>query len=66
MQRIRPAYQQVAEQLRGLIVQGELFPGTKLPTEVELSGAFGVSRSTVSSTASRALTALARSLEVEA
>jgi len=45
--RIQPAYQQVADQLRQLIVSGTLSPGDRLPVEGELSSAFGVSRSTV-------------------
>jgi len=45
--RIQPAYQQVADQLRQLIVSGTLSPGDRLPVEGEMSSAFGVSRSTV-------------------
>lgn len=45
--RIRPAYEQVAEQLRGMIAQGKLAPGDRLPVEAELAAAFGVGRSTV-------------------
>lgn len=45
--RIRPAYQQVADQLRELIVGGSLAPGDRLPVEADLSSGFGVSRSTV-------------------
>lgn len=45
--RIRPAYDQVAEQLRELIVQGALAPGDRLPVEAEMAAAFGVSRSTM-------------------
>ena len=45
--RLQPAYQQVADQLRSLIVQGELVSGDRLPPEGELGGSFGVSRSTV-------------------
>ena len=47
VRKVRPAYHQVAEQLRGLILTGELAPGARLPTEPELSAMFGVSRSTV-------------------
>lgn len=47
VQRIEPAYRQVASQLRGLILDGELSPGERLPNETELSGMFGVSRSTI-------------------
>lgn len=45
--RIKPAYQQVADQVRGIIVSGELAPGDRLPVEGQLAAAFGVSRSTV-------------------
>lgn len=45
--RIRPAYQQVADQLRELIVSGALSPGDQLPVEAELLSVFGVSRSTI-------------------
>jgi GntR family transcriptional repressor for pyruvate dehydrogenase complex len=45
--RIRPAYEQVAQQLRDLIVQGSLPPGTRLPIENDLAAAFGVSRGTI-------------------
>ncbi|WP_165777700.1 FadR/GntR family transcriptional regulator [Amycolatopsis antarctica] len=45
--RVRSAYQQVADQLRQLIITGKLTPGDRLPSEAELGQAFGVSRSTV-------------------
>ncbi len=45
--RLRPAYQQVGDQLRALIIQGELVSGDRLPPEGELGASFGVSRSTV-------------------
>lgn len=45
--RVRPAYQQVADQLLELILSGSLSSGDKLPSETDLSGVFGVSRSTV-------------------
>lgn len=45
--KIKPAYQQVADQLRALIISGDLGPGDKLPVESQLSTTFGVSRSTV-------------------
>ena len=45
--RVRPAYQQVADQLRDRILDGSLTSGDRLPTEIELSEIFGVSRSTV-------------------
>jgi GntR family transcriptional regulator, transcriptional repressor for pyruvate dehydrogenase complex len=47
VQRIQPAYRQVADQLRSLILSGELQPGSRLPNETDLSNLFGVSRSTV-------------------
>lgn len=47
VRRVRPAYQQVADQLLELILSGSLSSGDKLPSEAELSGVFGVSRSTV-------------------
>lgn len=47
LQPIRLAFQQVADQLRELIIQGELPPGARLPSEAELGAQFGVSRSTV-------------------
>lgn len=45
--RIRPAYDQVAGQLKLLIVNGSLAPGERLPAEPSLAAAFGVSRNTV-------------------
>lgn len=45
--RIRPAYLQVAHQLREKILAGELQPGDRLPVELDLAEMFGVSRSTV-------------------
>lgn len=45
--RLQPAYQQVADQLRSLIIEGELASGDRLPPEGELGASFGVSRSTV-------------------
>lgn len=45
--RIEPAYQQVATQLRALILDGRLEPGSRLPTEDKLCTNFGVSRNTV-------------------
>lgn len=47
VKRIQPAYQQVADQLRDLILRGSLTPGERLPTEPDLSSTFGVSRSTI-------------------
>lgn len=45
--RLRPAYQQVADQLRELILGGSLSPGDRLPNEADLCASFGVSRSTI-------------------
>jgi DNA-binding FadR family transcriptional regulator len=47
VKKVLPAYQQVANQLRFLILEGQLAPGDRLPNEVDLSAHFGVSRSTV-------------------
>lgn len=47
VRRVAPAYQQVAEQLRELILGGSLKPGDRLPSETRLTEMFGVSRSTV-------------------
>jgi GntR family transcriptional regulator, transcriptional repressor for pyruvate dehydrogenase complex len=47
VQRIRKAYEQVADQLLALITSGQLAPGTRLPSEAELATQFGVSRTTV-------------------
>jgi DNA-binding FadR family transcriptional regulator len=43
----RPAYEQVAAQLREAILEGVLAPGSDLPAERELCEQFGVSRTTV-------------------
>lgn len=45
--RIRPAYDQIAGQLKLLILNGSLAPGERLPVESSLAAAFGVSRNTV-------------------
>lgn len=45
--RVRPAYQQVADQLMVRILDGSLAAGDRLPVEGDLAGVFGVSRSTV-------------------
>ncbi|MEV0593489.1 FadR/GntR family transcriptional regulator [Nonomuraea cavernae] len=55
MSKLRPAYQQVADQLRTLILDGSLAPGNRLPNEVNLATNFGTSRTTVRE-ALRALT----------
>jgi DNA-binding FadR family transcriptional regulator len=43
----RPAYLQVAEQLREAILAGTLAPGAVLPSERELTDQFGVARTTI-------------------
>ena len=45
--RVRPAYEQVANQLQDLIVKGTLTVGERLPAEGEMATQFGVSRSTI-------------------
>jgi DNA-binding FadR family transcriptional regulator len=47
VERVKPAYVQVAGQLQDLIVRGRLTAGQRLPVEAELSTMFGVSRSTI-------------------
>jgi len=47
VKRVQPAYRQVAEQLRGQILAGELTPGSRLPSETDLATLFVVSRSTI-------------------
>lgn len=47
VQRVRPAYRQVADELRSQIMRGILEPGARLPAEAQLTRMFGVSRSTV-------------------
>lgn len=47
IQRVRKAYEQVYDQLRELIVNGELARGERLPNEAVLAREFGVSRGTV-------------------
>ncbi|HZT95039.1 MAG TPA: FCD domain-containing protein [Gaiellaceae bacterium] len=47
---VRPvahAYEQIADQLRAMIVTGRLADGERLPSEATLAGAFSVSRATV-------------------
>lgn len=47
VRRVRKAYEQVADQLRELIMSGELAPGERLPNEALLAREFGVSRATI-------------------
>ncbi|MFI7063890.1 PLP-dependent aminotransferase family protein [Kribbella sp. NPDC050124] len=44
-----PAYRLLAERLRLLIADGRIMPGSRLPSERELTDALGVSRTTVAS-----------------
>jgi GntR family transcriptional repressor for pyruvate dehydrogenase complex len=44
---IRPAYRQIADDLRARVVDGRLTPGSRLPNELELAAQVGVSRATV-------------------
>ena len=46
VRRVRKAYEQVADQLRELIMNGQLARGERLPTEAALAREFGVSRTT--------------------
>jgi GntR family transcriptional repressor for pyruvate dehydrogenase complex len=45
--RVQRAYEQVADQLRELIVTGQIALGERLPTEMALAQQFGVSRPTI-------------------
>jgi DNA-binding FadR family transcriptional regulator len=47
VRRVRKAYEQVADQLRELIMSGGLVPGQRLPNEAALAAQFGVSRPTI-------------------
>jgi DNA-binding FadR family transcriptional regulator len=47
IRRVRKAYEQVADQLRDLIMSGQLERGDRLPNETILARQFGVSRGTV-------------------
>ena len=47
VQRVRKAHEQVTDQLRALIVSGQLRVGQRLPSETVLAQEFGVSRATV-------------------
>jgi GntR family transcriptional repressor for pyruvate dehydrogenase complex len=47
VQRVRRAYEQVADQLRDLILTGTISEGARLPGEGELAVHFGVSRTTI-------------------
>jgi DNA-binding FadR family transcriptional regulator len=43
---VRPAYEQVADQLRAFVIRGDLRPGHRLPSEAKLAALFGVGRTT--------------------
>ncbi len=45
--KVTPAYQLISGVVEKRILNGELAPGTQLPTETELAAQFGVNRSTV-------------------
>jgi hypothetical protein len=45
--RVRKAYEQVGDQLRELILAGELAAGQRLPNEALLAHEFGVSRAAI-------------------
>lgn len=47
LRRVRKSYEQVADQLRELIVAGQLLREERLPNETQLAQEFGVSRATV-------------------
>lgn len=47
VRRVRKAYEQVGDQLRELILSGQMSPGERLPSETALAREFGVSRATV-------------------
>ncbi len=47
VRRIQSSYLQVAEQVRDLILRGDLVAGQRLPSEAEMAPLFGVSRSTI-------------------
>lgn len=46
VRKLRPAYHQIADQIRELIMRGGILPGEQLPSEAQLSSNFGVSRNT--------------------
>jgi DNA-binding FadR family transcriptional regulator len=47
VKRVQKAFEQVYEQLRGMILSGRLAAGQRLPPEAQLATQFGVSRSTI-------------------
>jgi DNA-binding FadR family transcriptional regulator len=46
VRKVQPAYKQISDQLRDLIMLGRLKPGEQLPSESQLATNFGVSRNT--------------------
>lgn len=42
-----PLYVQIAENIKGKIAGREILPGSRIPTEAELSKSYGVSRITI-------------------
>jgi GntR family transcriptional repressor for pyruvate dehydrogenase complex len=46
----RSAAEQIAEQIRMAILRGQLEPGARLPSELDLAGDYGVSRGTIRET----------------
>ena len=47
LEQIRPAYEQVAAQIRELLIRGDILPGQRLPSEAELATMFKVGRTTI-------------------
>ena len=47
LRRVRKGYEQVADQIRELIISGTIERGERLPNETALASEFGVSRATV-------------------
>jgi len=43
----RPVYKQVADEVRRMILDGEITPGDGVPSEIELSQRYGISRTSV-------------------
>jgi DNA-binding FadR family transcriptional regulator len=47
VEQIRPSYEQVAAQIRELLIKGDIQPGERLPSEAELATMFKVGRTTI-------------------
>jgi DNA-binding GntR family transcriptional regulator len=43
----RPVYRQIADQIRGLIRDGSLAPGSPIPSELEMMKVYGCARGTI-------------------